>query len=271
MIFNNTLTIPFAQFENLLSYQDTILHFLTTRNSSLPPSVKNNFTIGLNGIVDNATVLRNRRLIANQFGFSSDAFVLASQVHGNRVAIVREEDRGRGAFDRSSYLPDVDAMVTDKPGISLIAQAADCVPILYFDPVRLVIGAAHAGWKGTISRISARVVNVLAAEFGSNPSDLVVGIGPSIGPCCYEVGEEVVGMVKRNFRISDGLIISSNKYSKPVFDLWEANRRILIEEGVAPFRIEQAELCTKCNNNFFFSARSGDKGRFGAVIMLRPD
>lgn len=268
MIFNNSQSIPFAQFEVLKAFYSSIQHFVTTRNQSLPPSTQNYFTIGLNGPVENGIVLSNRKQLAEQFGFSPNSYVFASQVHGKVVAVVKEEDKGKGAFERSSYLCDVDAMVTNRKGICLVTQAADCVPILFFDPVKKAIGAAHAGWKGTVAKIPTEVIKAFATEFGSKPSDIVVGIGPSIGPCCYEVGEEVVLMVKDAFNTTDGLILENEKFDKPVFDLWEANRRTLVEAGVKPNNIEIASLCTKCHNKFFFSARAGDKGRFGAAIMI---
>ncbi len=269
MIVNNSQCIPYAQFEGLNAFQNKILHFVTTRNSELPPSTENNFTIGLNGTIENEIVLGNRKQLAEQFGFSPDSYVFASQVHGNRIAIVRDEDRGKGAFERSAYLIDVDAMITNKKGICIVTQAADCVPILFFDPVKKVIGAAHAGWKGTVAKIPAEMVKAFIKEFGSKPTDLIVGIGPSIGPCCYEVGGEVVQMVFSTFGTTNGLILTDEENNKQIFNLWETNRRVLFEAGVKVENIELAGLCTKCQNSFFFSARAGDHGRFGAGIMLR--
>jgi len=269
MIFNNTKAIPFAQFEWLLPYKESILHFVTTRNHALPPSTSNQFTIGLNGVVENEKVLENRKALAEQFGFSNSSYVFAVQVHGNGVAVVREEDRGKGAFDRSTYLCDIDAMVTNVPGICLVTQAADCVPILFFDPVNKVIGAAHAGWKGTVAKIPGEVIKTMQSEYGSNPSDLIVGVGPSIGLCCYEVGDEVVQLVKSTFGTTNGLIVKSESSGNSIFNLWETNRRVLVEAGVKQENIELSGLCTKCHNNFFFSARAGDKGRFGAGIMIK--
>lgn len=269
MYIDEDKSIPLYHFDILKPFDNLIGHFITTRNQSLPPSISNYFTIGLNGVIENEIVLNYRKRLAEQLGFSAGSYVFASQVHGNLVAIVNEEDKGKGAFDRSSYLCDVDAMVTNQKGICLVTQAADCVPILFFDPVRNVIGAAHAGWKGTVAKIPAEVVKTMIAEFGSNPEDLVVGIGPSIGSCCYEVGDEVVAMVNNVFGSENGLILDNEKFSKPVFDLWEANRRTLVEVGVKIENIEIAGMCSKCNNHLFFSARAGDLGRFGAGIILK--
>ena len=269
MIFNNTNAIPYAQFEGLIPYKEYIQHFVTTRNHALPPSTNNQFTIGLNGMVENEKVLENRKALADQLGFSNSSYVFAVQVHGNGVAVVGAEDRGKGAFERLTYLCDIDAMVTNLPGICLVAQAADCVPILFFDPVNKVIGAAHAGWKGTVAKIPSEVIKTMKSEYGSNPSDLIVGVGPSIGPCCYEVGGEVVQLVHSTFGTTDGLIVESENTVNSIFDLWETNRRVLVEAGVSPENIEISGLCTKCHNNFFFSARAGDKGRFGAGIIIK--
>jgi len=269
MIFDNSKPIPFAQFELLKPFEDKILHFVTTRNESLPPSSQNYFTIGLNGVVENDIVLKNRKHLAEQLGFQPNSYVFASQVHDNKVAVVKDEDKGKGAFERSSYLCDIDAMITNRKGICIVTQAADCVPILFYDPVKNAIGAAHAGWKGTVAKIPLEVVMAMVLEFGSNPKDILVGVGPSIGSCCYEVGNEVVELVKESFGDLEGLIINNEKFSKPVFDLWRANKRSLIEVGISEKNIELASLCTKCHNNFFFSARAGDKGRFGAGIMIK--
>lgn len=269
MIFDNSKPIPFAQFELLKPFEDNILHFVTTRNDSLPPSNQNYFTIGLNGVVENDIVLNNRKSLAKQMGLQPNSYVFASQVHDNKVAVVKDEDRGKGAFERSNYLCDIDAMVTNRKGICLVTQAADCVPILFYDPIKNAIGVAHAGWKGTVTKIPTEVVTSMVAEFGSNPSNIIVGIGPSIGACCYEVGHEVVEMVEKVFPSATDLIIDNPKFSKPVFDLWKANKHSLIEAGIKPENIEIASFCTKCHNNFFFSARAGDKGRFGGFIMLR--
>ncbi len=269
MYIDEDKPIPLYQFDILKPFDGQIVHFVSTRNESLPHSTDNYFTIGLNGVIENEIVLSNRKNLVEQIGISVDSYVFASQIHGNLVAVVQDEDRGKGAFERSSYLCDIDAMVSNRKDICLVTQAADCVPILFYDPVKKAIGAAHAGWKGTVAKIPSEVIKSMIDEFGSNTKDLLVGIGPSIGSCCYEVGNEVVALAKDSFGTIDGLILKNIKFSKPVFDLWEANRRALVEGGVKPENIEIAGICTKCHNDIFFSARTGDKGRFGAGIMLR--
>ena len=135
--------------------------------------------------------------------------------------------------------------------------AADCVPVLMYDSRMRVIAAVHAGWRGTVGRIAAQTVERMQDEFGCDPRDVIVGIGPSIGPCCFEVGEEVVEAAR------EGL----GNYQ---LNLWEANRRQLRQVGVEDARIEVAGICTVCHHDQFFSYRGdrGNTGRFGAGIML---
>jgi YfiH family protein len=161
-------------------------------------------------------------------------------------------------------------MSTHHSNICLVAQAADCVPILFYDPVRRVIAAAHAGWRGTAAKIAAAVVGSFREHYDSDPRDILVGIGPSIGPCCYEVGLEVAQQVMTAFPDSlQAVLRPSSASGKYIFNLWEANCQTLLSAGVSPQNMEVAEICTRCNNQQFFSARAGDHGRFGAFIMLR--
>jgi hypothetical protein len=176
--------------------------------------------------------------------------------------------RGRGASDHDSALDGIDAMVTNVPDICLMIQVADCVPILFYDPVKKVIAAAHAGWRGTVLKIARNTVNIMVKKYKSDPDNIYAGIGPSIGPCCYQVGHEVVHEVTRDLKNEKGLIKIRNDLS--YFDLWEANKRQIIEAGVPGSNIEVSGICTKDDCDTFFSSRAmnGMTGRFGAGIML---
>ena len=163
----------------------------------------------------------------------------------------------------------IDAMITKTPGICLMILQADCTPILFYDKNKRVIGAAHAGWKGTVSKIAKNTINAMTESYNSNPKDIIVGVGPSIGPCCYEVKSDVVRKVKDGLGSSEEIIIDRN--GKYYLDLWKANRMQLLNSGIAEENIEVAKICTKCNQNIFFSARASKSttGRFGAGIMIR--
>lgn len=257
--------ILYFKFDNLMQYQSAITHFVSSRIGCWDDE---DFTIGLNGYLDNKIVLRNREYLATKFGFKAADFVFAEQVHGVKVEVVTPMQKGKGAFSKNDALQHSDAWITNYPGICLVAQAADCVPILFYDPVNNAIGAAHAGWKGTVNRIAANVVKSMISEYGTNPANLLVGIGPSAGPCCYEVGDDVASVVNKEFPQKYDLLLYYPDREKPVLDLWRANLYALLEVGVPAGNIELAGLCTICNNHVFFSARCGDRGRFGGAIML---
>lgn len=264
-MIHHSAPVPYYQFDNLQKFSDRVIHFVTTRNSL----GSNNFTIAINDHYPTAEVVANRMALANQFGFEVESLVLTEQVHGSCIAQVSPAERGRGALDRQTELPSCDGTITHHPDICLVAKAADCVPLLMYDPDNNVVASIHAGWRGTIAHIAEKAVVAFVSLYGSKPANLVAGIGPSIGPCCLEVGDEVVAMVQEAFGTTKGLILKSDKYTNPVFDIWEANLSQLTKAGLQPQNIEVARICSRCNNKTFFSARCGDEGRFGAFIMLR--
>ncbi len=226
-------------FENL-THKKGIVHFISTRNGGVSKKPFDTFNISFNVSDDPKDVLKNRKLLAEAVGIDIGSIVTAKQVHDNKVAFVTKDMRGKGALDFASALDGIDAMLTNVPKICLMVQIADCVPILLYDPVKKVIGAVHAGYKGTILKIAENTVKSMIKQYRSDPNDIYVGIGPSIGPCCYH------------------------------FDLWKANRSQIKECGVPDLNIETAGICTNDRTDTFFSFRAGKgtTGRFAAGIMI---
>jgi hypothetical protein len=248
-------------FENL-THKKGILHFISTRNGGVSPKPFNSLNISFNVSDDPKHVLQNRKLLANAVGFPLESLTTSKQVHKNKVAIVTPENRGKGSSDYQSAIDNSDALITRYPDILLFVHLADCVPILLYDPVQKVIGAVHAGWRGTVLNIVQNTVNSMTKTFRSDPKNIYAGIGPSIGPCCYEVGNEVINEAPKEFIITrDG---------KSYFDLWDANRKQLLNTGIPSANIELAGICTMENSDQFFSSRAdhGVTGRFGAGIMI---
>lgn len=177
---------------------------------------------------------------------------------------------GNGAFTRDTAISETDAMVTNAPNVCLFVMSADCVPLLFYDPVKKAIGACHAGWKGTIDKAPSATIKTMCNAFGSRPSDIFAAIGPSIGLCCYNIGSEVIDSALRSFGSTDDIIKFDIFNRQPYFDLWTTNKNVLIEAGITKSHIELAGLCTHCNNTDFFSSRydKGITGRFGAGIMI---
>jgi YfiH family protein len=205
-------------------------------------------------------VYANRRRVYGQFGRDTDTVVHAHLVHGADVARVTEADNG-------AWVEHVDGLITDQLGCVLTMNFADCAPILLYDPRRRAIGLGHAGWKGAVVDLPGAMVRAMTAEFGSDPAGLVAAIGPCIGPCCYEVGGDVIDSVRAAFAEPDTLL-RQNGGPRPHFDLPAANRANLAQAGVR--LIEMADYCTACRTDLFFSHRAekGRTGRFGVVLAL---
>ncbi len=181
-----------------------------------------------------------------------------------------------------------DASTTKQAGLLLGAQTADCVPILLVDPKKRAVAAIHAGWRGTLARIAHKTVGRMEMEFGCKPADLLAAIGPSIGPCCYEVGPELVTKFTAQFGDADGYFDEARTGDEPNplqwlnmkppghqpppknvhLDLWKANRSQLLSAGLRDKNIFTSELCTACRTDLFFSYRKEGvlSGRMLSVI-----
>lgn len=221
-------------------------------------------TLNLGGNVgdDPKAVRANHERMYAALGVEDSKACTVWQVHSADVVIANAPVRGR------RWLAQADAMMTDRTGVPLSMRFADCTPILFHDPVRGVIAIAHAGWRGTVQGMASNVVRAMAAAYGSRPEDIQAGIGPSIGPRRYQVGEEVVDAVQAHFGTTDGLIRRNPADGTAYLDLWAANRLDLERAGV--MQVEVAEICTAEHVDDFFSHRQekGKTGRFGAVICL---
>jgi YfiH family protein len=221
-----------------------------------------------------AVALTNRQALARRLGIQLAKMVGCQQVHGSEVAVVRPEDGGRGMYPDLPSMLGADAMVTDVPGIYLLALSADCPPVFFYDPVRKVVGLAHSGWKGTVARIAGNVVSEMSRQFGSNPADVIAAVGPGIGPCCYRVGPDVIEAAEVALAGAwDGPepVLEPDSEGLTYFNLREAIRRTLLDAGVRPENIAVEEVCTADNLDTFYSHRgeAGQCGLFGAVLGLR--
>jgi polyphenol oxidase len=210
-------------------------------------------------------VLLNREILCNKLRIPLDCLVCAKQTHGRNVAVIEKGDWGKGSEDYESAVDDTDGMVTNAPNIFLMVLVADCPGIVFFDPKKKAVGIAHAGWRPTLAKISRNVIDKMQKTYKSKSQDILCGISSSIGPCCYEVKEGVA----REFGELP-LPIIEQRDGKFFLNLWEANRRQLIEAGIREENIEVAGLCTSCRNELFYSLRKeGKTGRYGVLIGMR--
>lgn len=253
-------SFPYYTFGQFAGLKD-LTHFITAGKKN----------IGYSDEVPVGVITRNRQELAKAVGFEIGNLVTAHQVHSTNVAVVTGKDAGRGALDRESRLPETDALVTDCTNLCLMVLSADCIPVLLFEPQKQVIAAIHAGWRGTAGEIVAKTVQVMQERFGCAPDRIYAGIGPSIGPCCFEVGCEVADIFRESFPDQPEMVTQGKKADRWMVDLWQANRTALLKSGLHADRIEVAGWCSVCGPQNFFSYRREGKmaGRFGAGIMMR--
>ncbi len=260
--------VPFYVFENLQAISE-IRHFVSTRQGGVSEAPFDTLNVSLR-FDDPSRVLQNRKILAEAVKMPAENFCWAQQVHGHRVALVGEKDRGRGRLTWDDAIPNADAMITQTPYICLAVTSADCVPLLFYDPVQKAIGAAHSGWRGTVQKIATHTVQALQKYFGSHPRDLLVGIGPCISGAIYEVGSEVETAVREAFGTEAGYLIPNTNTGKKHFDLVYANQQQLYALGIPEKNIEVSGFCTYQQADIFFSYRKqgGRTGIFASGIVL---
>ena len=248
--------------------------------------------LGLSGSDSPRTIEKNRALFlravaGEETSSRKKAFslVTAKQIHSSLIHVLHQEPKKRLIGD---------GFLTNVPGLLLSVQTADCVPVLLFDPVKRVVGAFHAGWRGTAKRIVEKGVGAMRVHFESDPKNIRAAVGPAIGSCCYAVGEEVIDEFHSQFEYAASLFSEvfdddpikrkypmlfltarapghSNLGPQIHLDLTAANRHQLLDAGVRVRNIWSANLCTGCNTDRLFSHRKEDgfTGRMMAVIGIR--
>jgi hypothetical protein len=200
-------------------------------------------------------VAENQRRVQQTLGLGK--LVSATQVHGTRVAVIRE-----GHAAHPGEIPEVDILITAEPGVGLVIKQADCQAVMFFDPERRVVAHTHCGWRGQIAGILGETVDHLVRHFGSRPQALQAAIGPGLGPCCAEF---------RHYRQEFPPELWNDQVRPNYFDLWQLSADQLSAAGLKPENIEVAGLCTRCRKEEFFSYRRDRvTGRQAAVIALAP-
>ncbi len=217
---------------------------------------------------DAAQIVANRKAIAKELvPYGRFDFVTAQQTHSDHVHIVCQKQT-RGWYTQKDAVAECDALVTAQKGIMLCILTADCVPILLCDPKKEVVAAVHAGWRGTEAKIVVKTVETMQKAFGCSSSDIVAGIGPAIGACCYEVGEDVA----KHFGYRTD-ILEKKEGGKYMLNLPLENRLQLLDAGVPQAQIELSGICTACESDTYFSYRKekGCSGRFMSLIGMRNE
>lgn len=220
---------------------------------------------------DRDDVLENYRRMAVALGVDRERMVLTWQTHTTNVRRVTEEDEGKGIVRDRDYR-DVDGLITDIPGITLVTFFADCVPLYFLDPVHKAIGLSHSGWRGTVKRMGQVTVDAMKEAFGTRPEDIIACIGPSICGDCYEVGEEVADEFADAFHEKyHDVILLKKQNGKYQLDLWKANEIVLKEAGIKGDNLAVTNICTYCNPQLLFSHRRTveRRGNLCAFLSLK--
>jgi YfiH family protein len=268
--------LPLFAFESFPA--DGVTHGVSTRHGGVsePPYD----TLNISRLVPDAPdrVRENCRRFAAALGFEAERLLMAKQTHRDDVLVVDGSRAYASALSHADSFPRVDIMITDRPGWLLSLRYADCVPLLMVHPSRRAVAVVHAGWRGTLKGAARTAISALKTHYGADPGGLLVGIGPSIGPCCYEVGEDVAGSfeAQANERLPwsgalAGEAVHRRPGARPHLDLQELNRATCQAAGVPPAQIELAGVCTRCRSDLYFSHRAlgFPAGRFSAAIGLK--
>jgi YfiH family protein len=262
MIRQNINGLTYYQFESLSQYP---LHQgVFTRSGGVSPAPW--YSLNLGGLSGDSreNIIENRKRIFSCFDLPVQSIYDVWQVHGNNI-ICTENPR---VLDQEHEK--ADAIFTNKPGVTLFMRFADCVPLFFYDPIKKVIGIAHAGRIGTINRIAADCVKTMHEKYGSHPHDIIASIGPSIGPDHYEIKDDVLQQLEIAFDENKELIHQTED-GRTFLDLWKTNQLVLKNSGVN--QIELAEICTACHTDEWFShrAENSQTGRFGALLALQVE
>lgn len=200
-------------------------------------------------------VMQNQKILANMVGVTLDHLYIPHQTHQDQVRLIDKSFIAASKDEQTALLEGIDAMITQEKEVCIGITTADCVPILIYDPVTHALGCAHAGWKGTVLCIGRKMVEAMHQYFGSEPQNMLVGIGPSISHTMFEVGDEVgEAFESAGFELAN-ISSRNNITGKLHIDLWEANRLPLLEIGIPAKNIEVSGICSYQNHNFFSARR----------------
>ena len=261
----SVITKKFGQLEILTAEGIDASHCFTTRSGGVSTGALSSMNLAIKLDETDENVRQNFEILGSVLGFGIEDLVLTRQTHSDIVRVVTRDDCN-GCLHRN--YPECDALVTNTPGVALTVFTADCTPLLFHDPVTGAIGAAHAGWRGTVSAIGAKVVDAMVREFGCRAEDIRAAIGPNIGFCHFETDADVPDAMVAAFgdAVRPFIRFFGRKY---YVNLKEINALVLRRAGIR--HIDISEDCTMCQPDRFWSHRvtGGIRGSQGAVIVRR--
>ena len=237
-----------------------VLHACSTRHGGVSEGHFSSMNLGHSTDDDILKIKENWNIFCEKIGVDVKKTVCSNQKHEDIIRTVTEKDIGKGVITDRDY-ESVDGLVTDVENIPLCVFSADCIPVLFADTKNKIVGAAHCGWKSTYLDLAGKMIDKMVNEFGSNPEDIKVAIGPGIRNCCYEVSEELYMQFKDKYGDKNCLVKSEKYY----LDLQMINKQIVESKGVKDIFV--SDLCTCCNKDELFSHR-GSNGKRGLMVNL---
>lgn len=244
-------------FEIFKKYEDRILSKTTDRFGGVSKAPYQSLNLALHVKDNPIDVLKNREILSQKYNLPLQNIIYMDQVHKDSVVLIKDP--------LVNKIENCDAIVTNIKNIPLMVMVADCVPLSFYDPNKNVIAVAHAGRNGTFLNIAQKTVDKMVEEFGSDTNDIRVGVGVSIGVCCYEVGKDLADICQKSF----GQEYVAKRDDSYFIDLKKLNRDQLIDCGIKAENIEVSDECSCCNESYFSYRREGVTGRFASIMMIK--
>ena len=261
LIKNNNL-----MYYKIDSFEKTglVRHCFTTRHGGVSKNEYESMNLRMNHDDDNKNVLTNFKIICDEIGINYENLVFSNQTHDDIIYDISELDLGNG-ITKPNKLKSADGLICAKPNIPLVTFYADCVPLFFLDKKERVIALSHSGWKGTVKNIAQKTILKMINDYNSKPENILCAIGPSIGECHFEVGDEVADIFKS---LPGGVVKQyGNKYH---VNLQSTITNQLIASNIPKSNITNANICTFCNSDMLFSHRKtgGKRGSLAAIMQL---
>lgn len=244
----------------LLEKTGLVKHCFTTRIGGVSPPPFDSLNFSKKREKNKENILKNYQIVADAFGLDTGSFSVDNYAHGYQVAYV---EKSAGGLVEESSLPLCDGLSTEKKGQTLVTLHADCLALFFLDVKTPAIALCHAGWKGIYTHIAVKTVDFMRERYGTAVRDILAAVGPSIGPCCFEVQGNVAGLFEREF--GDGTV--EKREGRLYVDLWKACLSEFMSCGIPAGNVNLSELCTSCGREHFFSHRR-DRGKTGAMMAF---
>ena len=259
--------IPFLQADGIRDAGGAA-HGFSTRLGGVSQGMWASLNLGVSRGDNPDHVRENYRRFFSAIGATGDKLAKTNQVHGGKIRVVTAADWKGDPYDRVDY--EADGLMTDTPGVVLLIYSADCIPILLYDPVRRVVAALHAGWRGTAAGIAATAVQRMVDVYDCRPEDILAAVGPGIGPCCFETHEDVPNAMMAavsSAALPYVKVLENGKFS---LDLNGINARLMARTGLSEEHIAVSQDCTACMGEKYWRHRrmGPNRGSMAAAIQL---